>query len=136
MVKTMKEKKNKVESTSIQKTEFPKPIAWSDIDIYGDLAVRIGLNFARLEGRMYRPDEVFTADTAGWPADWEGRILLALSLYKRVTGRTPAYLEDILDQIPSHLNAKKYFGTIYNAGVNDEQQMAGHSWYLRALLEY
>jgi uncharacterized protein len=113
-----------------------KPISWNDIEMYSDLAVRIGLNSARLEAKGYRPSEVFTADAHGWPGDYEGRVMLALVLYKRVTGRTPAYLEEMVDLIPSHLNKKGYFGPVLPEGVNDEQQMAGHSWYLRSLLEY
>jgi hypothetical protein len=99
------------------------------------LAVRIVANYARLEGQWYRPDEVFVADKAGWPADWEGRLILALALHWQCTGRAPAYLDEIINRIPEYLNEKGYLGEVLGAGVNDEQQMAGHSWYLRGLLE-
>ena len=107
-----------------------------DIDIKGDLAVRSGLNFARLEGQWYRPEEVFKADSHGWPADWEGRIVLALTLLTQSTHRTSAYLDEIVSLIPSHLNEKGYFGPILPAGVFDEQHFGGHSWMIRALTAY
>ncbi|MEI8194351.1 MAG: hypothetical protein WCI73_00425 [Phycisphaerae bacterium] len=113
-----------------------KPIDFNNIDIQGELAVRAGLNYARLEGTWYRPDEVFTADQHGWPADWEGRIMLALTLYAQSQKRTPAYLEELRRRVPAHLNHRGYFGPALARGVNDEQQMSGHSWYLRSLVEH
>lgn len=113
-----------------------KPIPFENIDIKGELAVRAGRNYARLEGKWYRPDEVFTADSHGWPADWEGRLMLALVLLAQSTHRTPAYLDEIFSEIPRHLNAKGYFGAILPPGKFDEQQLGGHSWMLRALTEY
>ena len=108
----------------------------SDINIKGELAVRSGLNYLRLEGEWYRPDEVFQADKHGWPADWEGRVILALTLLAQSTHRTPAYLDEIIEQIPAHLNAKGYFGPILPDGIIDEQHVSGHSWIFRALTEY
>jgi len=113
-----------------------KPIAFNDINIKGELAVRSGLNFARLEGDWYRPQEVFKADSHGWPADWEGRIILGLTLASQATHRTAAYLDEIVSMIPSHLNKKGYFGPILEDGRFDEQHFGGHSWILRALVEY
>lgn len=113
-----------------------KSIAYNSIDMEGDLAVRSGRNFARLEGQWYRPEEVFKADSHGWPADWEGRILLALTLLEQSTHRTSAYLEEIMSLVPEYLNEKGYFGPILPQGVFDEQHVGGHSWMLRALTEY
>ena len=113
-----------------------KTINFNDINIKGDLAVRTGLNFSRLEGQWYRPDEVFKADSHGWPADWEGRIILALTLLAQSTHRTPAYLDEIISMIPEHLNEKGYFGAILPEGKFDEQHFGGHSWIIRALVEY
>ena len=112
-----------------------KPAVIGSVIPQGELAVRILANYSRLEGKWYRPDEVFSADQHGWPGDWEGRLLLALALHARSTGRQPAWLEEILERIPAHLNQAGYFGAVLPAGKNDEQQMAGHSWYLRGLLE-
>lgn len=111
-------------------------IDFANIAIKGDLAVRSGRNFARLEGKWYRPEEVFRADSHGWPADWEGRLLLALTLLEQSTHRTSAYLEEIMSLVPEYLNEKGYFGPILPPGVFDEQHYAGHSWMFRALTEY
>ena len=107
-----------------------------DIDIKGDLAARSGLTFTRLEGKWFRPDEVFTADQHGWPGDWEGRIILGLTMLAQSTHRSPAYLETILSMLPEYLNERGYIGKIPPKGVTNEQQMAGHSWLLRGLVEY
>jgi uncharacterized protein len=111
-------------------------VGFNDINIKGELAVRAGLNYARLEGQWYRPDEVFQADKHGWPADWEGRVILALTLLAQSTHRTPAYLDRIIALIPEHLNSKGYFGQLVPEGKMDEQHLSGHSWILRGLIEY
>jgi hypothetical protein len=111
-------------------------LEFKDIEVEGELAVRSLLNYSRLEGKWYRPDEVFSADQHGWPGDWEGRLILALTMLGQATHREPAYLRGILNGIPAHLNKSGYFGPVLPPGVNDEQQMAGHSWLLRGLVEY
>lgn len=113
-----------------------RSINFSDVEIKGDLAVRSGLNFTRLEGQWYRPDEVFKADSHGWPGDWEGRVILGLTMLAQSTHRTPAYLDEIVSLIPEHLNEKGYFGQILQAGKFDEQHFGGHSWIIRGLIEY
>ena len=113
-----------------------KTIEFENICINGDLAVRSGRNFARLEGEWYRPEEVFKADSHGWPGDWEGRVILALTLLEQAVHRTSAYLDEIVSMIPAHLNEKGYFGPILPKGSFDEQHFGGHSWMLRALAEY
>ena len=116
--------------------QLPLAISPDDVTISGELAVRSVLNFARLEGKWYRPWEVFSADQHGWPADWEGRIILALVSQGRLTHREPAWLAEIVDGIPAHLNERGYLGAICPEGVCDEQQLAGHSWLLRGLIAY
>ncbi|MGD0750177.1 MAG: hypothetical protein ABSA23_02090 [Anaerolineales bacterium] len=111
-------------------------IAFSEIEMRGELGFRASLNYTRLEGPWYRPDEVFQADKHGWPGDWEGRVILALTLLAQSTHRTPAFLEQILSLIPAHLNSKGYFGQIMPEGKYDEQHLSGHSWILRGLCEY
>jgi len=113
-----------------------KPIGLADIEIKGELGYRAGLNYTRLEGQWYRPEEVFQADKHGWPGDWEGRVILALTLLAQSTHRTPAYLDKIISQVPAHLNAKGYFGPILPGGKYDEQHLSGHGWILRGLCEY
>ncbi len=111
-------------------------IKTEDLTMFGELSVREIANYARLEKRGYRPNEVFEADKHGWPADWEGRLILGLTFHYNMTGRKPAYLKEIIDEIPAHLNEKGYFGRICKDGEANEQQLAGHSWYVRGLLEY
>ncbi|HBQ64380.1 MAG TPA: hypothetical protein DD727_05575 [Clostridiales bacterium] len=57
-------------------------------------------------------------------------------LLAQATHREPIYLKEILARLPGHLNEKGYMGRVLEEGVFDEQQMAGNSWLLRALIEY
>jgi rhamnogalacturonyl hydrolase YesR len=111
-------------------------LKFDNITIRGDLAYRIIKSYARLEGKLYKPEAIFAADQSGWPADWEGRTILALVLLSQASGREPAYLEDIMDLLYEKLNEKGYLGEILPENEFDEQQLSGHNWLLRALLEY
>ena len=106
------------------------------LTMYGELAMRANLNFARLETEKYWPETIFEMDQHAWPADWEGRTMLALTMHAQTTKREPAFLDAILEAIPDRLNEKGYLGPVYDDGVTHEQAMAGHSWMLRALIEY
>jgi hypothetical protein len=108
----------------------------SKLTMYGELAMRANLNFSRLETERYWPETIFEMDQHAWPADWEGRTILALTMHAQTTKREPAFLDSILDEIPGRLNEKGYIGPVYDDGVTHEQAMAGHSWMLRALIEY
>ncbi len=113
-----------------------KPICPQQLKIYGELAMRANLNFARLETEKYWPETIFEMDQHAWPADWEGRTMLALTMHAQVTKREPAFLDAILEKLPERLNEKGYLGPVYDEGVTHEQAMAGHSWMIRALVEY
>ena len=113
-----------------------KTINLNQLAMYDELAMRANLNFARLETAKYWPETIFEMDQHAWPADWEGRTMLALTMHAQATGRTPAFLDDILEATLGRLNAKGYIGPVYDDGVTHEQAMAGHSWMLRALVEY
>ena len=106
------------------------------INVKGDLAVRSGLNYARMEGDWYRPEEIFKADSHGWPGDWEGRVILALVMLEQSTHRTSAYLDEIMSILPGHLNEKGYLGPILPENTFNEQHFSGQSWMLRALAAY
>ena len=108
----------------------------SKLTMYGELAMRANLNFSRLETERYWPETIFEMDQHAWPADWEGRTMLALTMHAQTTKREPAFLDAILDAIPDRLNEKGYIGPVYDDGVTHEQAMAGHSWMIRALVEY
>ena len=72
----------------------------------GELGARCALLSARLEAPIYRTDVIFSIESAGWPGDWEGRTVLALTCLCEATKREPSYLDGIVSQLPSHLNEK------------------------------
>lgn len=113
-----------------------RPIKLNRLTMVNELAMRANANFARLETWRYWPETIFEMDQHAWPADWEGRTMLALTMHAQATGRTPAFLDEILDATLNRLNEKGYIGPVYDDGVTHEQAMAGHSWMLRALTEY
>lgn len=110
----------------------------SHVKVEGELRVRLMKNFDRLEEEIYQPQKVFMseAESNWWPGDKEGRTILALTRLAQATGRTPKYLETIINLFPEKVNAKGYFGTIYPEHVFDEQQLSSHGWVLRGLCEY
>ena len=109
--------------------------SYGDVIARGELGARCALLSARLESPVYRPDVIFKIEQGGWPGDWEGRTILALTAEAQVTRREPSYLDEIVSSLPSHLNEKGYLGPIYEGRLN-EQQLSGHSWLLRGLCEY
>ena len=80
----------------------------------GELHTRIAKNYARLEETRFQPKFVFHTDeeSGNWPGDIEGRTILGLVMAAQVAGREPLYLEEIIAQIPEHLNEKGYFRPI------------------------
>ena len=92
-------------------------------------------NFNRIQDVQYRPESIFAADKAGWPADWEGRTLLGLVLLSRTTGAYPAYLDSIMEVLKERLKENGYLGKVCPTNTAMEQQLSGHNWLLRALLE-
>ncbi len=111
------------------------PLDLDNVYASGDCMHRALRNFERLEGREFRPPDVFRGEDYPWPADMEGRTLLALVRLARATHRTPRYLEDILEELPHRLNERGYMGRILPSGTFDEQQLSGHGWLLRGLCE-
>ena len=101
-----------------------------------ELRDRISLNFHRLaDSAYYQIDEVFAPAEYDWQGDKEGRALLAfVSLYK-ITGVRIPCMEQMLERLPEKLNEKQYMGTVQKEIVS-EQQMSGHSWFLRGLCEH
>ena len=65
---------------------------------------------------MYRSADIYSVESGGWPGDWEGRTILALTLLHQITGKEPAYLAEILEELPHHLNEKGYLRQIYAHG--------------------
>lgn len=99
-----------------------------------DIKKHIEKSFSRLSGGPYAADRIWQKSSYDWPADWEGRALLAFSCLCRVTGKMIPCADAIVGQLGEHLNACGYMGEIYEKA--DEQQLSGHSWLLRGLLEY
>ena len=111
-------------------------LSYDSVLARGEIAARASLLYARLEGTMYRPDTIFTVETAGWPGDWEGRTILALTMLAQSTGKEPAYLDEIVERLGDYCNEKGYMRQILSDGDVDEQQLSGHSWLLRGLCAY
>lgn len=96
----------------------------------------IELNFQRLQQEDYSFDNIFQAAEYDWPGDWEGRALLAFACHYEMHGRKIDCMEKLVNALPAHTNARLYFGKEYDGEIVDEQQLSGHSWYLRGLLKY
>jgi hypothetical protein len=114
------------------------------VSVTGELSDRLHLNFDRLEKEEYRPKTESAEALAtfyrghpanwSWPGDFIGRLILALSHLTRVTKRNPQYLNQILQNLPAHLNSKGYLGEI-SADI-DEQQISGHGWLVSGLIQH
>ncbi len=101
-----------------------------------ELNTRIALNFHRLaDSSYYQIDEVFAPGEYDWPADKEGRALLAFVSHYKISGEKIPCMNQMMERFPSKLNEKGYMGTI-RTDVIVEQQLSGHSWLLRGLCEY
>ncbi|MBO5071322.1 MAG: glycoside hydrolase family 127 protein [Roseburia sp.] len=109
-----------------------------DVIPAGETAARIVKNMGRMHDRIYRPGVAGTseAENVGWPGDWEGRAVLALSLEARALNMEPAYLDKLVDWIFHNCNEEGYRGDIIDFSSINEQSLAGHSWLLRGLIEY
>ncbi len=120
-----------------RKNSLPQPAPFGQTTLKGELALRVERNMQRLEEEKYWPQNVFLTEeqSLDWPGDTEGRTILALTLDAQASHRTPRYLDEIIRQIPSHLNDMGYMGTIH-PGIAHEQQLSGNGWMLRGLCEY
>lgn len=114
-----------------------KPIAFERQTMNGELQTRLERNMQRLQEEKYQPENVFLtmAQSGDWPGDTEGRTILGLVLDAQAAHKEPAYLEEIIRQVPRHLNEKGYMGPVF-PGVMHEQQLSGNGWMLRGLSEY
>ena len=103
--------------------------------VSGEFAWRALKNFTRLTDPEYRPATLEIEDGRDWPGDRRGRALLALTLHKRLTGLVSPFYADTLEDTLRRVEEKGYMGARMENGVADEQQLSGHNWLLRALLE-
>ena len=101
-----------------------------------ELDERIALNFSRLaDSPYYSIGEVFAPAEYSWPADKEGRALLAFVSHYRISQKIIPCMPQMLETLPSKLNEKGYIGAV-RGDVIAEQQLSGHSWLLRGLCEH
>lgn len=100
-----------------------------------ELSTRIKLNFNRLHGSYYDIDHVFDGDDVDWPGDKEGRALLAFVSHYKINASKVPCMDMMIDRIPQATSGKFFFGKP-TGNVIFEQQLSGHSWYLRGLCEY
>lgn len=100
-----------------------------------ELNRRIELNRNRLTDEYYDINHVFQAYDAEWPGDKEGRALLAFVSHYKISGAEIPCMKLMIDKIPEVTDGKMFFGPESGVALF-EQQLSGHSWYLRGLCEY
>lgn len=97
----------------------------------------IELNFQRLsESKEYAFENIFQKEDYDWYGDWEGRALLAFVCHYQIHGKKIPCMDELVKALPLHINSKLYFGPEFNGITVDEQQLSGHSWFLRGLIKY
>lgn len=101
-----------------------------------ELQTRISLNYHRLaDSAYYQIGDIFATGEYDWPADKEGRALLAFVDHYKMSGVQIPCMEQMLQAMPERLNEKQYFGPM-TEDIVSEQQLSGHSWLLRGLCEH
>ena len=101
-----------------------------------ELNERITLNYKRLaDSPYYQIGEVFAPGNYDWPADKEGRALLAFVSHYKINGKKIPCMDEMIKKLPGMLNENGYLGNVFGE-VIAEQQLSGHSWLLRGLCEY
>lgn len=100
-----------------------------------DLDLRINMNAERLLGSYYDSDHVFDRADIGWPGDKEGRALLAFVSHYKINGRKIPCMDFMIGEIEKATDGKCFVGP-EPCEILYEQQLSGHSWYLRGLCEY
>lgn len=100
-----------------------------------ELQYRIEKNFQRLTEPYYQIQEVFSDPEYDWPGDKEGRALLAFVCQARMTGKKIPCMDELVAKLPEKTNHYGFFGPEAEEIIH-EQQLSGHNWYLRGLLEY
>lgn len=99
-----------------------------------ELEERIAKNYARLCEPYYQIGQVFSPAEYDWPGDKEGRALLAFVDHYKMTGKTVPCLPQLLNALDEATGGRDFFGPAAGE-VIFEQQLSGHSWYLRGLCE-
>lgn len=92
-------------------------------------------NLKRISGTHYSASIVYEMSDH-WPGDYVGRAILALVSHYKISQQIPPNLKEIIGLLPSKLNKDGYLGPLLDLTAINEQQLSGHSWFLRGLLEY
>ena len=100
-----------------------------------ELSERMERSYNRFFDPYYQMPGVFQEYCADWPGDKEGRALLAFVSHYKMTGRINPCMEALLEAIPAYTNEHLYFDPRQDPVIH-EQQLSGHSWYLRGLCEH
>ncbi len=100
-----------------------------------ELQERIERNYRRLNDDIYQIHRVFQPKDYSWPGDWEGRSLLSFVCHYRMTGREIPCMHQMVELLLKKTDGRGYFGPAPD-GLAREQQLSGHSWYLRGLVAY
>ncbi len=99
-----------------------------------ELDLRIQKNFDRLCEPYYQIDQVFSPMEYDWYGDKEGRALLAFASHVKMTGKVVPCLPQMIALLDEKTNEHDFFGPLASDVIH-EQQLSGHSWYLRGLCE-
>ena len=100
-----------------------------------ELDLRVKLNYERLQDSYYHIENIFCGDCADWPGDKEGRALLAFVSHYKITAEKISCMNQLIEKIPEATRGKYFFGEPMGETIF-EQQLSGHSWYLRGLCEF
>ena len=95
----------------------------------------VELNFKRLNDEPYSLQNLFRPAEYDWPGDWEGRALLAFLHHYEINHELVPHFYDFLNMLPEKTNRDLNFGKLFDGKVADEQQLSGHNWYLRGLIQ-
>ena len=98
--------------------------------------MNIDLNFKRLLDEEYSIERVFQPEDYDWPSDWEGRALLAFTCHYNIHGKKAPCMDQLVSALAEKTKGNLFFGKPFDGITVDEQQISGHSWYLRGLVEY
>ncbi|MBQ6020429.1 MAG: hypothetical protein IJL26_09665 [Clostridia bacterium] len=93
-------------------------------------------NELRLSAEPYAFPGVFRGGGYAWPGDFEGRALLAFLCHCRIGGRKIPALTQMMETLPEHANKFLFIGDAPDGKTVNEQQLSGHNWYLRAMVEH
>jgi len=118
------------------KSLYEKEVMGLKLEISNEeLNERILKNYNRLSQPYYQIDQVFQNVGSDWPGDKEGRALLAFVCHYKISGNKIPALDLMMENLKIKTNKYYYFGPVAGE-IIFEQQLSGHSWYLRGLCEY